>query len=334
MLTDLAGPPAVPEMLTGHRLISTNDLDDARQKVAEVFCPHRLALTGRSTSLALRHNRYLLSDLALNYMDYGSEVHITPGVLHSFYLVQIPLSGGSEVRSGGATVQCDPRTAAVPNATDSLDMTWLPQSPHFVLYLSRESVERRLAEVAGRPAPIPVRFRLAMDLEDAGVRGWRELVDLLRRDADDPTVSLHPAVRRQVEDAVLTGLLHVQPHNLSGWLDKDASPAASRSVRAAMALCEESPERMHSVTDLAAHAGVSIRCLQEGFRRYLGLTPMEYLREVRLRRVREDLLGGQAHGGVADAAFAWGFTHLGRFSQHYRQRFGELPSETLRRVSQ
>jgi AraC-like DNA-binding protein len=33
---------------------------------------------------------------------------------------------------------------------------------------------------------------------------------------------------------------------------------------------------------------------------------------------------------VTDVAFKWGFTHLGRFSQEYKRRYGELPSSTRR----
>ena len=34
---------------------------------------------------------------------------------------------------------------------------------------------------------------------------------------------------------------------------------------------------------------------------------------------------------VADVAYRWGFTHLGRFAQDYRTRYGESPSQTLHR---
>jgi transcriptional regulator GlxA family with amidase domain len=55
---------------------------------------------------------------------------------------------------------------------------------------------------------------------------------------------------------------------------------------------------------------------------------MRYLRQVRLNRAREDLT--QAHGTVADTAYYWGFTNPGRFARAYRDRFGELPAETLK----
>jgi AraC-like DNA-binding protein len=54
---------------------------------------------------------------------------------------------------------------------------------------------------------------------------------------------------------------------------------------------------------------------------------MRYLRQVRLDRAHDDLT--RAHGSVADTAYHWGFTNLGRFARAYRDRFGEFPAATL-----
>lgn len=91
------------------------------------------------------------------------------------------------------------------------------------------------------------------------------------------------------------------------------------------------PEHPFTVTDLAALGNVSVRTLQEGFRRYMGVTPMQYLRQVRLARAH-DLLRRGTDGTVTVAAVAHqcGFTHLGRFSQAYRNAYGRSPSQTLR----
>jgi len=51
---------------------------------------------------------------------------------------------------------------------------------------------------------------------------------------------------------------------------------------------------------------------------------------VRLDRVRTDLSMGRSESVSASAA-RWGLFHLGRFARQYREKFGELPSETLNR---
>lgn len=79
---------------------------------------------------------------------------------------------------------------------------------------------------------------------------------------------------------------------------------------------------------MARHAGVSGRRLQQGFAECLGVTPMAYVRRVRLERAHEDLSMGLP---VTDTAYHWGFGNLGRFARAYQDRFGEAPSETRRR---
>lgn len=85
------------------------------------------------------------------------------------------------------------------------------------------------------------------------------------------------------------------------------------------------------LADLARDLGVGLRALQIGFQRYLGCSPREYLMACRLQLARARLLAADAGTKVVTVAFECGFTDLAVFSAKYRQTFGELPSETLRR---
>lgn len=87
-----------------------------------------------------------------------------------------------------------------------------------------------------------------------------------------------------------------------------------------------------SVTDLCRVTGVSERTLEYAFREVMGLSPVTYLIRLRLHRARQGLLKG-THGTTTVTAEAvnWGFWHFGAFSRAYKECFGELPSDTLRR---
>ena len=86
------------------------------------------------------------------------------------------------------------------------------------------------------------------------------------------------------------------------------------------------------VSDLCRVAAVSERTLEYAFKEVMGLTPMTYLIRVRLHRVRQALLAAtQGSTTVSTEALNWGFWHFGEFSRAYRDCFGELPSDTLRR---
>ena len=72
--------------------------------------------------------------------------------------------------------------------------------------------------------------------------------------------------------------------------------------------------------------------LQAAFRKWRQVTPTEYLRTIRLQRVRDALLQADPSTTVTDVALDHGFFHLGRFSQHYKRAFGENPAATLART--
>jgi len=86
------------------------------------------------------------------------------------------------------------------------------------------------------------------------------------------------------------------------------------------------------VTDLCRVAAVSERTLEYAFKEIMGLTPVTYLTRLRLHRVRQALLAAsQGSTTVTTEALNWGFWHFGEFSRAYKECFGEMPSETLRR---
>ena len=90
-------------------------------------------------------------------------------------------------------------------------------------------------------------------------------------------------------------------------------------------------ERLY-VSDLCRVTAVSERALEYAFKETLGLTPVAYLARLRLHRVR-DALQTATRGSktVSAVALDWGFWHFGEFSRAYKDCFGELPSDTLRR---
>jgi AraC-like DNA-binding protein/tetratricopeptide (TPR) repeat protein len=111
-------------------------------------------------------------------------------------------------------------------------------------------------------------------------------------------------------------------------------PLLPRDVKAALDLMKADPARERSIGELAATCGVAGRTLQKHFKRFLGRTPGEVLRDLRLERVRQDLLRTWPEASVAESAMRYGFGHLGRFAAAYRRRYGEAPAATVRRRRQ
>lgn len=91
--------------------------------------------------------------------------------------------------------------------------------------------------------------------------------------------------------------------------------------------------QLPSIVDICKHTGVSARTLQHAFCEVMQMTPVAYLRILRLNKVRGTLQAADiADTTVTQAATLWGFLHLGEFARDYGRLFGERPSETLVRA--
>jgi len=90
-------------------------------------------------------------------------------------------------------------------------------------------------------------------------------------------------------------------------------------------------DRPVTVAELCSVLGHSRRNLQYCFQTALGVSPVQYLRAVRLNGVHRELRRGDTELRIGDVAARWGFWHQSQFAADYRTLFGELPSATLRR---
>ncbi|MFB7632569.1 AraC family transcriptional regulator [Streptomyces sp. NPDC056149] len=325
--------PAEEPPLANHQRFHTTDIWEARAEVGRAFCPHELRITQRSATLDARLHGAPFDQTGLYYLDYGTEVRITPGDLESFFLVQIPLAGYAEITCGREQIISSPELASVPSPTGKLDMRWGAGNPQLIVWFDRSSLESHLGSLLGRTVRRPILFSLGMNLTTPGARSWLNIVDLMRREAEGPeglTMTNQPIVTKQLESLLMTQLLMAQPNNYTPALLGEQPRVAPPTVRRAMEIIEGHAAEPLTVTEIADCVGVGVRALQEGFRRHLDTTPLAYLREVRLDRIRKELLASDpGTTTVTTIASRWGFLHPGRFSVAYRERFGETPSKTL-----
>ncbi len=176
-------------------------------------------------------------------------------------------------------------------------------------------------------------FAPGFRLQTAAGERLRRISSELRRllyTTDAANVKSSPPLR-SAEEELIGLLLQAQPHNYTRMLRRQ-SQASTWQVDAAEQFIRANAQISISLGDICQAAGVSARTLQISFRRRRGCTPMGFLRSIRLEQVRASLLQPQAETSVSGEASRWGFFHFGRFSQEYRRKYAELPSETLRRA--
>lgn len=168
-----------------------------------------------------------------------------------------------------------------------------------------------------------------LSLSPAAHQRLSHLLPRLTREAiGNPVVLTDPATATRLEEEVMDVLLASIAHRPA----VTAPPAArARLARRAAEFLSDSPGPPSSVRELCGALGVHERLLELAFRHYFGMTPRTYLRNLRLHKVRRELLTAGPTETVTTIATHLDFFHLGRFPQQYRKLFGELPSQTLAR---
>ena len=87
------------------------------------------------------------------------------------------------------------------------------------------------------------------------------------------------------------------------------------------------------LSELCRHAHVQARSLEYGFREITGLSPISYIKSLRLNAVRRRLSRtDSAEHSISEIALDHGFWHLSQFAADYRKFFGETPTSTRHRA--
>ncbi|MBA5639187.1 helix-turn-helix domain-containing protein [Duganella sp. LX20W] len=135
----------------------------------------------------------------------------------------------------------------------------------------------------------------------------------------------------QWQDTILSALLDMLDHSC-------VEPAIAASLQRRQRVVARAREyilahRAEAITvpELCEQVHVSRRTLQYCFEDVLGMSPMLYLRMMRLNGVRRQLHDPAARGStIGDVAGAWGMCNFSQFSSDYRKLFGVRPSAALK----
>jgi AraC-like DNA-binding protein len=324
--------PSAPLPLARYELLRSADPHRVREVVGRVLRPHRLDVANGGR-LDARVNSVRLKDMAVSVIGFGCDVRVDFDPFETFFAVLIPLSGGTHVRTGTEWTRACRDVAVVVSPTDRVVLRWEADCVQLIVRVERAALEARLSRLLTVPLGKPLRFVPAMPLDAGHGENWLRGLDLLVSELDRPgTVLGQPLVARPFERTLMSALLAAHANNYTNVIRGHVQTAPSRAVSIALEWIEGHPKWQHTTASLAKEADVTERALQRGFRKHLNMRPMEYLREVRLRRVHDELLAAQSDAvTVTGVAAEWGFLHTGHFAAKYQQRFGEKPSDTLRR---
>lgn len=108
-------------------------------------------------------------------------------------------------------------------------------------------------------------------------------------------------------------------------------PPTTWQVRRAEAYIETHWNEPITIASIARATAASARSIFYHFKAGRGQSPMSFVKQVRLEHAKEMLESSGVNRSVTKIAVDCGFGNLGHFAGDYFKRFGERPSETLKR---
>ena len=207
---------------------------------------------------------------------------------------------------------------------DIRSMRFLDDHAHHGMSINRLQLTERLSALLDKPILQKIVFEPSVDLNSAAFQGIKALIDLATGTEFDLLINSGTLMPSRLREMLIDAVLEAWPHNYSEALRRPTAMVAPRHVKLAVEFIQAHPEQLVSGVDLARLSHVSQRALQEGFRRFVGMSIVAYQRQVRLERAYE-VLKQRGSGSVTEVALRFGFSNVGRFCQYFQGAFGVSP---------
>lgn len=249
----------------------------------------------------------------------------------AFYALWMGLEGSMELGRGERADLIAPRSMVLRQTHCGLSLAAKESARGVFVFIPSELLHRRLQESRDRRYSVPVQFHEDVSGQSNRRMAAKLLSDCLRSLGESELRHKPPEDFRRTENILLALLLETIPHGPARVPAEGGAETPWYIILAESHMKERMAEQV-SMKWLAQVTGMNPRTLHEGFRRHRGYSPMKFLREQRMERVKEELSQPVEITTVTEVALKWGFCHLSRFSSYYSARFGERPSDTLSRA--
>ena len=317
-----------------HCIFESKERSETHELVAHELSDHHLRW--HDGAIDTRLYKFDAERLSLYSLQYGGGVSIFPQTYDRFSLVHFSYRGGIEVEADGVRRTVRPGGAVISSPSRNIKLHWSEGCEQLILRLPHEL----LLEVAhGLGQPLLYRELLenpGLSLSTPACIQWQQQLQLFM--GLDAYARGNPAYRpwlAHVERGMAMFLLLQSPSasRMQSQVQDDGPSTIETHARRRL-------DRLHDyasahlsrpvvLADLARAASLSARQLNKLCHERLGASPLTWLRNLRLDAVRQSLCA-DPKSDIAATAMLHGFSHLGRFAHFYRERFGELPSQTLK----
>lgn len=321
--------------LENYEILASNELHEMQDMLAQMTETHKVDVIGKGHEIKASLRSAAFSDLNLMHVTYGHvPTHVRTYENDEEALLLFVLTDGvAGVEHKGEEFEISRTTGLMRDARDPLSARQNAFAS-FVVPLPNDVLKRHAASLSGKEVrDFEISFDPALDLNSSNGKHLRNTVHYIADALDGPLRGSDNAIVLDCfRDLLLSSVLSLASNYRMELLQQrqPSDRIVPYYVKRAREYIHEHAASSITLEALAGHAGCGYRTLQIAFNDIYGMSPMAYVKHVRLSFAHNDLLSAADGVSVRDVALKWGFTHMGWFSKIYMERFGILPSQTLR----
>lgn len=318
------------EALYQRRIFHSSERMDSHALVSTELADHHLKWNAGPVDTQLY--KFDTPRLSLYSLRYGAEVDIFPDLYDRFSLIHYSLSGDIEVEADQVRQTVRQGQAIVSTPSRNIKLRWAQNSEQLILRLPHSLLEETANAMRAPALSSALRQNPGLLLSAAANRQWlAQLHAFVALEAgSSQNKALQPWLAHMEQGMAMFLMLQqqsTQRHPSEEWSTRFTHDR--RRLDRLYGYAMDNLCNPVTLSDLASVVALSERQLNTFCHAHLGQAPMSWLRGLRLDAVRA-ALQANPETELADLAMLHGFFHLGRFASVYRDRFGELPSQTRR----
>lgn len=284
---------------------------------------HGLQLSGSGqTRASLSHRK--AGSLDLCRLSYGAQARIVSPGLPDIYHLQFILRGHCRYEQYRESLSLSAGHILLMNPEEPIDLTYSADCEKFIVKIPATLFNEACIEHRWFKPNECIKFnQVPYKFEE--LESLLYLLNLLCQEAESNTAT--PQMLQHYNRVVTGKLMTMLKHNVS----LETPTLQSISFERLVQYIEDNIKDDITAEELAKHSHLSLRSLYLLFEKNAKTTPKNFIRQKKLEHIYSALMNPASKvANVTAVALDYGFTHLGRFSELYKARFGSLPSETLR----
>lgn len=313
-------------------LFESANAEHCHAQVLAAIGPHKFAVRDRDVDFHAAQNLAKMAQSVVTYLEYGVGVDISAAVMEQSYLVIAPLVGQALLTLGKAEVQLSYGHGAVIVPQRPFTIWTGARTSVLMWKVDRMALERHAGALIGQELKQAIEFDPQVRLDAGkGASLFRSMQFVARELDDGAGAACSRRVQENLEQMLIRVLLEAQPNQIAESSDYKGTAIAPRCVRRVERYIEEHLGENVTVETMIDASGVSGRTMFSTFKQFRGVSPMAHLRNLRMRQIRRDLIEAEPSARVTDILTRRGITQFGRFAVAYKRRYGESPSQTVKR---